>query len=98
MQDDSPQASACNLRWIDGRWHCDGRGIHAGETLELRAVHTYHYDDDGEEVSDGPGKWLTVRLESEDQGRVLVAHYFVEGLMFRLRLDPGHEVRWKPER
>lgn len=43
----------------EGRWHVDGRGIHAGAVLEL-------------ELAD---VWIKVRIESSNGGRNLVAYY-----------------------
>jgi hypothetical protein len=39
------------LKWIDDRWHCDGRPIHAGDGMEMQ------FPD---------GTWLHVRIESQD--------------------------------
>lgn len=77
----TPAASAADLAWWDGRWQCEGRGIHAGSPLQIRAT-------------DGPGEWLDVRIESTDGGRVLLAFCEVQGLMFSIRVGPGHEMRW----
>ena len=68
------------LKWIEDRWHCDGRGIHAGETLELR----------GEDW-----QWFPVRIESAHRGRVLIAYVTVHGLDFTRRINEDYdELRW----
>ena len=68
------------LEWIDGRWHCDGRGIHAGEGMELLG-----YD----------RQWFRVRIESADQGRRLIAYLNVHGMDFRCHIDPDVDrLRW----
>jgi len=54
------------LAWHDGRWHLDGVGIHAGDSLYLRSW-------DNREL------WFLVRVESTDAGRRLYAHWCVEG-------------------
>jgi len=48
------------LLWIDERWHLDGRPIHAGTLLEIL------WPD---------GTWELVRIESDDRGRNLYAHF-----------------------
>lgn len=68
------------LVWQDNRWHCDGQGIHAGETMELRG------DD---------GVWFRVRIESADSGQRLFAYAKVHGRDFTSRIWPEHdELRW----
>lgn len=78
-----------NLRWIDGRWHVnDGRErvpIHAGDVWQLRPVSV-------------GGSWITVRIESQDHGRRLIAYVDVHGLAFRRELDPKHTWLRKPPR
>ena len=86
--------SAANCEWVKGRWHCAGRGIHAGEGMDLRAADVQGFDGDGEPVSEGPGAWVRVRIESSDSGAQLHAHLLHEGLPFVLRVDGGHELRW----
>lgn len=68
------------LHWIEDRWHCDGRGIHAGSQMELRC--------------DG-GKWLTVRVESYNRGRGLSAFIAVHGRQFASTIEPEYDqLRW----
>ena len=68
------------LVWKNGRWHCDGQGIHAGTGMELRG-----YD----------GEWFRVRIESADNGRVLIAYLTVHELAFTFRIDPEYDrLRW----
>ena len=70
------------LQWIDDRWHCDGRPIHAGNCLELRG--------------DG-GHWIPVRVESRDQGRELIAFYRVHGREFCSGIETDYDkLRWPP--
>lgn len=67
------------LCWVDERWHLFGRGIHAGETLELRA----------------PDGWITGRVESCERGRVLVFHANLLGLTFIRTIEPENDqLRW----
>lgn len=71
------------LQWIDDRWHCDGRGIHAGDRMELRC--------------DG-GKWLAVRVESCNRGSGLSAIIEVEGREFASTIEPEYDdLRWTGE-
>lgn len=62
-----------SLAWIDGRWHLDGEGIHAGECVEVK------WPD---------GTWERVRIESADSGRKLFAHFDYHGLTVAVRVDP----------
>ncbi len=102
------RTSARNLAWVTpggrpgpgGRWHCAGKGIHAGDMMQLRALHRYRWatpsDDpsaDNVEVDDGPGPWMTVRIESRAAGRTLVAHHVVGGIAFSVTVGPEHEVQ-----
>lgn len=67
------------LQWTNDRWHCDGRGIHAGDTLELLC-------------NNG---WLSVRVESRDCGRALVAYATIMGTEFARSIATGHDtLRW----
>ncbi|HVW36350.1 MAG TPA: hypothetical protein VHB99_03555 [Pirellulales bacterium] len=69
-----------SLTWQDDRWHCDGRGIHAGEMMELQG-----YD----------GKWSLVRVESSDRGRRLIAIVDVRGRQFACGIEPEcDQLRW----
>lgn len=86
--------SARNLEWVDNRWHCAGRGIHAGDALELRAAEIQRFDSDGEPMAGEPGPWVRVRVESSDAGRRLHAHKLVSGLAFKLEIGAAHELRW----
>jgi len=71
------------LEWIDNRWHLDGRGIHAGESLEVQ----------------WPDRtWQRVRIESAEAGRKLFAHFDYHGLGLCVRVDPEAyeplQLRW----
>lgn len=73
--------SRSSLYWQDDRWHLDGRGIHAGTTMELRGP-----DD---------GVWFAVRIESSNRGKTLIAFHSVHGIQFTYRLDPDYDqLRW----
>jgi hypothetical protein len=50
------------MKWIDERWHVAGRGIHAGDMMELRCG----------------DRWVLVRIESSEAGTRLFAHYTPE--------------------
>jgi hypothetical protein len=69
------------LDWIDGRWHLDGKGIHAGDMMEIR------WPD---------GTWEVVRIESADRGHLLSAHFEYHGLCLRVTAwpDTRFELRW----
>ena len=68
------------LTWIDDRWHLNGRPIHAGDCMELRG---------------GGGKWIPVRIESSNRGRVLHAVVRVEGREFYSTIQPEFDkLRW----
>ena len=67
------------LQQIDGRWHCEGRGIHAGTGMELLCP---------------DGHWLPVRVESRDTGRRLVAYFSYHGLGIAWPLDESNRLRW----
>lgn len=60
------------LEWIDDRWHLDGRGIHAGQSLEML------WPD---------GTWEAVCIESEDCGRKLFAYFDYHGRSLCVRVD-----------
>lgn len=68
------------IEWINDRWHLDGRGIHAGDFLELK-------------VDTG---WQTLRVESRDCGRKLDGYLYVnDGPPFIREIDPDRDVlRW----
>lgn len=59
-----------NLEWIDGRWHLDKHGIHSGDQLWIK------WPD---------GTWERVRVESQDNGRKLSAHFDYHGLELSIR-------------
>lgn len=65
------------LQWIDNRWHCDGQPIHAGSTWELKCQNV----------------WIVVRVESADQGRVLIAHVDLSGREFTSRIYEHDTLR-----
>lgn len=67
------------LTWEERRWHCLGTPIHAGAMMELGT---------------GGEEWLTVRIESRDAGRQLVAHYSAAGLQFERVVQQYDELRW----
>lgn len=77
------------------RWYVDGEPVHAGTTLEVRGF------DRANEDNPTP-KWFSVRVESENLGRTLVAYIDHHGLAFRLRLasmkddrqNVLHPLRW----
>lgn len=63
--------------------------------MQIRAAHTWVWDAEAERDMDrGPGPWVGVRIESQDRGRVLQAHYMAHALAFTLRVSPDHEIRW----
>jgi hypothetical protein len=67
------------LTWTECRWHCEGRGIHAGDILELR----------------GDNVWTRVQIESASNGRRLIASYVVDGRIFTRMIDTTYDhLRW----
>jgi hypothetical protein len=66
------------LTWIDDRWRLDGKGIHAGDGMEMR------FPD---------GTWIRGRIESQDVGRVLLFYFDFHGMSLRVRVDHD-ELRW----
>lgn len=69
--------------WIDGRWHFDGKPIHAGDGMEIR----------------WPDKtWEPVRIESADAGRILKAYFDHHGETLQVRVrdmdETYRDVRW----
>lgn len=74
------------LQWIDDRWHLNDRPIHAGCGMEVQ------WPD---------GTWQAVRIESEDCGRKLFAHFKYHGLDLCVRVaapaDAGRPLRWHKE-
>lgn len=87
-------SSARNLTWREDRWHCAGTPIHAGCTMEMRAVETHHYDRDGKVVDDGPGEWFSVQIESSDRGQVLLAFVERSGVTFSCNVSSAEELKW----
>jgi len=72
------------FEWDGDRWNLDGRGVHAGDGLELR------FPD---------GTWLPVRIESADCGRKLYAYFEFHGMDLCLGIFDHegytrHDVRW----
>lgn len=68
------------LTWVDDRWHVDGRGIHAGDAMELLTPR---------------GGYKLVRIESADCGRRLFAYASIGGLDFVYTVDTQSDVfRW----
>lgn len=67
------------LSWTNDRWHLNGRGIHAGDCLEIR------WPD---------GTWGAVRIESSDRGRTLFAHFDYHGMPLCIRVDDSVSLRW----
>ena len=85
MQNDDDQLpNYQGLRWVDGRWHCDGEPIHAGCAMELLVA---------------GGRWLPVRIESRGAGRWLRC-YFTADHIFRIvwvDLLASDLLRWPRE-
>lgn len=79
------------MQWTDERWHVDGRGVHAGDMLELRC---------------GDGRlwrWMPVRIESKDSGRELYAYLQLDPPLDRFNavsriVTPDMVSAWKAER
>ena len=70
------------MEWIDGRWHLNGQGIHAGDMLELYTGK----------------KWLMVRIESQNGGRDLYAYLSIDDQEFHTWVSTKYDkLRW-PER
>jgi len=72
------------MEWIDDRWHCNGKPIHAGTGMEVQ------WPD---------GTWQRVRIESARSGRVLLACFDYHGLGLSIRVvgnDDGSDMplRW----
>lgn len=70
---------SANCDWIDGRWHLNGRPVHAGSHMELL------FPD---------GTWQRVRIESREAGRVLVAYVFYHGEPLTLDIGCTRRLRW----
>lgn len=70
-----------SLRWSENRWHCYGQPIHAGYGLELKTGET----------------WITVRIESKNRGRILVAYAEMGPLMFKRTIQYSDVLRWPAE-
>lgn len=66
-------------RWIDDRWHLDGRPIHAGCQMEIRWA---------------DGTWEAVRIETGNHGRTLYAYSEHHGQEFCIVVDEWKELRW----
>lgn len=68
------------LTWTSNRWHCDGRGIHAGTGMEMQF----------------PDRtWQPVRIESQDCGRRLFAYFVYHGMDLCVSINPEHDrLRW----
>jgi hypothetical protein len=71
------------LEMIDGRWHCAGQGIHAGDYMELLCP---------------DGFWLPVRVESMLKGQRLIAHFGCHGLEIGWTLGEIDRLRWPEHR
>lgn len=71
------------LTWEDDRWHLDRQPIHAGCSAEIQ------WPD---------GTWQWIRIESQDCGRRIYAHFDYHGLGLCVRLDGREDValelRW----
>ena len=80
------RAAVESMHWIEGRWHLDGKGIHAGVGIECR------FPD---------GTWVRGRIESADAGRKLFFHFDYHGCELQVRVDPeGYDelpIRWPEE-
>lgn len=71
------------LKLIDDIWHCDGRGIHDGDVLDMQG------DD---------GQWFPVRIESKRPSYMLDACVTVHGITFRRPSDLARdEFLWPNE-
>jgi hypothetical protein len=68
-----------NCEWIEGRWHLDGRPIHAGSQMEMV------FPD---------GTWQRIRIESENSGKVLLAYVFYHGEPFKTKIGFTRKLRW----
>lgn len=78
-----------SLVWKDGRWHCDGQGIHAGEHMELK-MPTRDVVIDGRKL-----RWLPVRIESGNGGERLFAYMDLGGLTFVCTINVERDqLRW----
>jgi hypothetical protein len=76
------ETSAGRLTWIDERWHCDGRPIHAGSQMEMQ------FPD---------GTWVEVRIESANLGQKLFAHFDYHGQPCVIHvLEWQNQLRWPP--
>lgn len=68
------------LTWNDDRWNLDGRGVHAGDVMQLRC---------------DKGEWVDVRVESSDRGRRLIAFVRVHGREFASAIETDYDdLRW----
>ncbi len=81
-----------SLLWVDHRWHLDGRGIHAGTTLEIKLAGVGRSDHGG---------WQAFTIESQDSGGTLVACHRIGHLEFTCVVADRHwpassveELRW----
>jgi hypothetical protein len=62
-----------------GRWHCDGKPIHAGANMELQ------FPDE---------EWVLVRIESHESGRILLAQVDFHCATLVYGLTHKSRLRW----
>ncbi len=74
----------------EGRWVVDGRGVHAGASMQMQGVVVVGHDENGELLTE-PGEWFPVVIESRDGGRVLDAYAQVHGVRFCARAVAGFD-------
>lgn len=80
MHETIQESRGHKLKWQEGRWHCAGDGIHAGNGLELLGA---------------DGQWFRVRIESADCGRRLFAYVNLHGHEFTRPIYPDSDrLRW----
>ena len=90
---DTPEHN--HLNWIDDRWHCASRGIHAGVEMELcvTVARSYGPRASGPCIQNHP-VWLSVRIESKNGGRELYAHTNIGDLPFTRKIAYYDHLRW----
>lgn len=90
----APPTGARNLTWTDGRWHHGETPIHAGSPVRVRVAETGTWNsEEGRFVAGGAGPWFPMRVESHDEGRVLLGFYEPpKGPTFVVTIGPDHEL------
>ena len=72
------------LQWSVDRWHLYGKGIHAGDGMEMR------FPD---------GEWVEGRIESQECGRRLLFYFVHHGMTLRVTVDTEDDLlRWPEAR